>query len=56
MDLICNEAANVFFIHHEPFEISTDKLKKALTEAHALGLKVSEEIGDMAYRELHSGV
>jgi glycerol dehydrogenase len=55
MDLIYNEAANVFFIHHEPFEISIDKLKKAMTEAHTLGLEVSAKIGDLAYKELHSG-
>jgi glycerol dehydrogenase len=53
LDLVINEASDVFFIHHEPFEITPQKLKSALLQAHSLGLEVSKKVGDEAYRSLH---
>ncbi|MFC1821013.1 glycerol dehydrogenase [Thermodesulfobacteriota bacterium] len=54
--LIIDEAMNVFFIHHEPFEVTSEKLMKALLDANALGMEASKNIGDDAYRRLHPEV
>lgn len=40
-------------LHHEPFEVTPEKLWAALSEAHRLGLEVTASIGEAAYRELH---
>jgi glycerol dehydrogenase len=50
---IIDEAMNVFFIHYEPFEVTHEKLMQALVDANALGVEVSRNIGDDAYRALH---
>ena len=53
LDKIVNEAMNLFFVHHEPFEVTAQKLKQALLQAHRLGTEVSHDLGDEAYRSLH---
>jgi glycerol dehydrogenase len=40
-------------LHHEPFEVTPEKLWAAFSEAHHLGLEVTASIGEAAYRSLH---
>jgi glycerol dehydrogenase len=40
-------------LHHEPFEVTPEKLWTAFSAAHRLGLEVTASIGEAAYRELH---
>ena len=50
---IINGAMKDPFIHHEPFEVTAEKMRKALMEAHQLGIRVSQDLGDAPYRSLH---
>jgi glycerol dehydrogenase len=53
LDRIVHEALKIFFVHNEPFDVTAQKLKQALLEAHQLGMEVSIKAGDEAYRLLH---
>jgi glycerol dehydrogenase len=53
LDTIIGKALSVPFLHYEPFEVTAEKLKQALMDAHTLGIRVSQQIGDEAYRCLH---
>ena len=53
IDLIIDEAMNIFFLHHEPFEVTPHKIKKALMEANDIGIEVTRNFGDNAYRMIH---
>jgi len=53
LDGIVREALKIFFVHNEPFKVTAQKLKRALVQAHRLGMEVSREMGDEAYRRLH---
>jgi glycerol dehydrogenase len=53
IEMILEEAAKVFFVHYEPFEVNAAALKEALLEAHRLGVGVCRSAGDAAYRALH---
>ncbi len=54
LDAVISEALKIFFVHNEPFEVTAQKLKQALLQAHKLGEKVSREMGDEVYRRLHA--
>jgi glycerol dehydrogenase len=53
LDGVVGDALKIFFVHNEPFEVTAQKLKQGLLQAHRLGLEVSLERGDEAYRRLH---
>jgi len=53
IDEIIGEALKIFFLHYEPFEVTPARLKQALMEAHRLGIGVTQELGEEAYRSLH---
>jgi glycerol dehydrogenase len=53
LDGIVREALKIFFVHNEPFKVTAQRLKGALVQAHHLGMEVSQEMGDKAYRRLH---
>jgi glycerol dehydrogenase len=42
------------FIQNEPFEVTVDSLFEALSRAHELGVEVTKQLGDEAYRALRS--
>lgn len=48
------EAINSHLADSEPFPVKPEMLYKALREAHFLGVKNIGELGDNAYRNLHS--
>ena len=52
LDQVIEEALKIFFVHNEPFEVTASVLKKSLVEAHQLGVEVSSELGDDAWRRL----
>jgi len=54
LDALIREALKLFFVHNEPFEVTPDKLKRALLEAYQLGIEVSRDMGEEAFRKLHS--
>ena len=41
-------------VRHMPVTISQDLIRASILGAHEFGLKIAEEIGDEAYRRLHS--
>ncbi|MBN2062372.1 MAG: glycerol dehydrogenase [Deltaproteobacteria bacterium] len=53
IDLVINAAMNIFFIHHEPFEVTPEKLRQAFKDAHEIGIRTVQDIGDEAYNRLH---
>lgn len=53
VEQVVHEAMNLFFTHHEPFEVTPEKLKKALMEGDRIGKDVSKEFGEEAYHSLH---
>jgi hypothetical protein len=53
LDGVVREALRIFFVHNEPFEVTAQTLKQALLQAHQLGMAISLEMGDDAYRRLH---
>lgn len=50
------EVANAFpFAHNMPFEVTPELLRRAVTDAHHLGVEVAATAGDAAYRKLQAG-
>ena len=41
--------------HHMPMPVTYDSLREAMLDANKLGMAVAAEVGDAAYRRLHTG-
>ncbi|MEC8620734.1 MAG: glycerol dehydrogenase, partial [Pseudomonadota bacterium] len=41
--------------HHMPMPVTHDSLREAMLDANKLGMAVTAEVGDDAYRRLHTG-
>ena len=54
IDTILDETMKIFFIHHEPFEVTREKVHSAILKAHQVGLETVNKLGDKPYREIHS--
>jgi glycerol dehydrogenase len=53
MASIVQETLAFPFIGNMPMKVDADTVRRAVTEAHELGLRVTENTGDAAYRRLH---
>ena len=42
------------FVHNEPFEVTPERLRADMLQAHELGVLVAESAGDAAYRALRA--
>ena len=54
LDTLIDSALSRPIAHHMPMPVTYESIRKSLLDAHQLGLKVSEGIGDAAYRRLQS--
>jgi glycerol dehydrogenase len=46
-------ALDITPIYNEPFEITEELILDTILKAHEYGLKITESVGDAAYREIH---
>jgi glycerol dehydrogenase len=53
LDEVIGEALKIFFVHNEPFEVTPEKLKRAMLRAYQLGKEVSRDLGEEAFKRLH---
>ena len=42
------------FVHNEPFTVTATTLREAAHRAHEIGLEVARQVGDKAYRVIHT--
>lgn len=54
LDMIADQALAFPFMSNMPMPVDTGILRGALLDAHGLGLRIAEDVGDEKYRRLHS--
>ena len=53
IDLLAQEAINAGMLQAEPFEVTADLVRQAILKANRIGMEMTAEFGDKAYREIH---
>jgi glycerol dehydrogenase len=53
LDEIVKQTLRYPFLRNMPMRVNAELIRKALLDAHELGLRVTNSVGDDAYRRLH---